>query len=124
ACPHRPCRKPTTPSHHLLTAVITYPTGLGRGVGGRVRALTPARDPIAEHWRLRRITLSLLVLVLPGAVGCGRCSGGRRPGSGRPWPAWCGLGSGERRPAGHGRYRRGSSRSVASAASSVNSGPT
>src|SRR4029453_6511322 len=22
ACPHPPCRKPTTPSHHLLTAVI------------------------------------------------------------------------------------------------------
>ena len=33
------------------------------------RALTPARDPIAEDWRLRWITLSLLVLVLAGAVG-------------------------------------------------------
>jgi hypothetical protein len=33
------------------------------------RALTPARDPVTEPWRLHRITLSLLVLVLAGAVG-------------------------------------------------------
>jgi hypothetical protein len=35
----------------------------------KFRALTPARDPVAEPWRLRRITLSLLFLVLAGAVG-------------------------------------------------------
>ena len=33
------------------------------------RALTSARDPVAEPWRLRQITLSLLVLVLAAAVG-------------------------------------------------------
>jgi hypothetical protein len=32
-------------------------------------ALMPARDSVAEPWRLRRITLRLLVLVLAGAVG-------------------------------------------------------
>jgi hypothetical protein len=41
---------------------------LGGEVVAESRALTPAQDPIAEDWRLRRITLSLLVLVLAGAV--------------------------------------------------------
>jgi hypothetical protein len=42
---------------------------LGGELVAEFRALTPVRDPVAEHWRLRRITLSLLVLVLAGAVG-------------------------------------------------------
>jgi hypothetical protein len=57
-----------------------------------------ARDPVAEHWRLRPITLRLLALVL-GSRWVRRWSGGRRPGSGRPWPACYGPGSGARRPA-------------------------
>jgi hypothetical protein len=42
---------------------------LGGELVAEFRALTPARDPVAEHWRLRPITLSLPVLVLTGAIG-------------------------------------------------------
>jgi hypothetical protein len=42
---------------------------LGGELVAEFRALTPAQDPVAEPWRLRRITLRLLVLVLAGAVG-------------------------------------------------------
>ena len=40
---------------------------MGGELVAEFRALTP-RDPVAEPWRLRRITLSLLVLVMAGAV--------------------------------------------------------
>ena len=42
---------------------------MGGELVAELRVLTPARDPVAEHWCLRPITLSLLVLVLAGAVG-------------------------------------------------------
>ena len=42
---------------------------MGGEVVAEFRALTPARDPVAEPRRLRWIILSLLVLVLAGAVG-------------------------------------------------------
>jgi len=66
---------------------------LGGDLVAEFRALTPARDPVAEHWRLRPITLSLPVLVLTGAIGWWRCSSGQRPGSRLPWPVWTGPGS-------------------------------
>jgi hypothetical protein len=42
---------------------------LGGELAAEFGALTPPRDPVAEHRRRRPITLSLLVLVLAGAVG-------------------------------------------------------
>jgi hypothetical protein len=72
---------------------------MGGGVGGRV----PRSDAGARSGR--RTLAPPTDHPAPARPGAGwsrwvrRWSGGRRPGSGRPWPAWCGPGSGERRPA-------------------------
>src|SRR4029450_3841587 len=51
-CPHQPCQELTSPSHHLLTAVISAPWLAAVGPGGMTVRMTTkqaARVPYGPH---------------------------------------------------------------------------